>query len=196
MHGMSSQFNTLELKRGAYNYLFIEEDGSHGVHNPKYAAAILRASIDDLKGGIDIDRDGLVDSWEMEHFGDLTSQSGADDWDNDGLNNIEEYNVGTDPRNVDTDGDTFWDLAELQGGSDPLDIDSVLTEDLIMLPAAELAYLPKGTGTVVRFQSLDSLTDGTWTNIGPEQVSEGNWVFQLENTRTNGVNRFFRATED
>lgn len=179
-----------------YNLAMIEDDGSLGVHNPKYIAALLRSSIDDLKGGIDIDCDGLVDSWEMMHFGDLTSQSGADDWDSDGLSNLEEMNVGTDPKLVDTDGDTFWDLAELQGGSDPLDIDSVLTDDLVMLPAAELAYLPKGTGTVVRFQSMDSLTGGTWTNIGPEQVSGGNWVFQLENTRTNGMNRFFRATED
>ncbi|MDF7798470.1 hypothetical protein P4C99_03300 [Pontiellaceae bacterium B1224] len=187
---------TLAQKRGAYNYLFVEEDGSLGVHNPKYAAALLQSSIEDLKGGIDVDCDGLVDSWEMAHFDDLTSQSGADDWDNDGLKNIEELNVGTDPKLADTDGDTIWDLAELQGGSDPLDIDSVLTEDLVLLPAAELAYLPKGTGTVVRFQSIDSLTEGSWTNIGPEQISAGSWVFQLENTRTNGMNRFFRATED
>lgn len=196
LHESTAGYDPIEYRRGVYNYLFVEEDGSHGVHNPKYAAALLRASIDDLTGGIDIDRDGLVDSWEIDHFGDITSQSGADDWDNDGLTNLEEQNVGTSPKLADTDGDTFSDLVELQGGSDPLDIDSVLTDDLMMLQAAELAYLPKGTGTVVRFQSMDSLTDGSWTNIGPEQTSDGNWVFQLENIRTNGVNRFFRATED
>jgi len=33
-----------------YNYLFVEEDGSHGVHNPQYATGILKASIADLGG--------------------------------------------------------------------------------------------------------------------------------------------------
>ena len=186
----------LGLRKGAYNYLFVEEDGSLGVHNPKYAAALLRASIDDLTGGIDIDCDGLVDEWEIAYFGDLTSQSGWDDYDGDGLLNIEEQNAGTNPTLTDTDGDTLSDLVELQGGSDPLDIDSVLTDDMMILTAAELAYLPKGTNTTVQFQARYSMLDGTWSNIGPVQVSDGNWVFQLESTRTNGMTRFFRAVED
>jgi hypothetical protein len=187
---------TISYSKANYNRMFVTEDGSHGVHNPKYAAALLRSSLDDLKGGIDIDRDGLADSWEIENFGDLTSQSGMDDWDKDGLNNIEERNLGTDPKLADTDGDGFSDLAEVQGGSDPLEITSVPEGDLVMLQAAELAYLPKGSNTVVQFQSINSLTDGTWTSIGPAQTNTGDWVFQLESMRTNGVNRFFRATED
>jgi hypothetical protein len=196
MYSMSSYFNTLELKRGAYNYLMVEEDGSHGVHNPKYIAAILRASIDDLTGGIDIDRDGLVDAWEIEHFGDLTSQSGADDYDLDGLVNIEESNLGTNPKLADTDGDTFSDLVEMLDGSDPLDINSLPEGDLVLLPAFELAYLPQNSNSVVQFQSVNSLMDGSWTNIGQAQTNDGNWVYQLENTRTNGSVRFYRATED
>lgn len=31
--------------QAAYNYLFVEDDGSHGIHNPRYASGILRASI-------------------------------------------------------------------------------------------------------------------------------------------------------
>ncbi|MEI6149525.1 MAG: multiheme c-type cytochrome, partial [bacterium] len=57
-------------KRAArYNWLLAYEDGSKGVHNPKYITALLRASIDDLRGGIDVDHDGLRDSWEMQYFG-------------------------------------------------------------------------------------------------------------------------------
>lgn len=191
-----SDLATVQLRKAGYNYKYVYYDGSYGVHNPKYSAAILRASIDDLMGGIDIDRDGLVDSWEIENFGDLTSQSGADDYDGDGLNNIEEYNLGTNALLVDSDGDGFSDLVEVQGNSDPLEITSVPTEDLVLIPAAELAYLPKGTNSTVHFQSIDSLTDGTWTNIGPEQISSGDWLFQLESMRTNGNNRFFRAIEE
>jgi hypothetical protein len=35
-------------KKALYNYLCVEEDGSHGMHNPSYVAGILRASIEDL----------------------------------------------------------------------------------------------------------------------------------------------------
>ena len=44
---VTSAYTPQELK-AAYNYLFVEEDGSHGLHNPGYAVAILQASIDDL----------------------------------------------------------------------------------------------------------------------------------------------------
>ncbi|MCF7817243.1 MAG: ammonia-forming cytochrome c nitrite reductase subunit c552 [Kiritimatiellales bacterium] len=186
----------LGLRKGVYNYLFVTEDGSLGVHNPKYAAALLRSSIDDLKGGIDVDRDGLADAWEIENFGNLTSQSGADDYDGDGLTNIEEHNLGTNPTLADSDGDGFSDLVEVQGNSNPLQIASVPAGDLVMIQAAELAYLPKSSNTTVRFQALDSLTTGSWTNIGPAQVNSGNWVYQLESMRTNGNNRFFRAIEE
>jgi len=196
LHTSTDGYDTLPIKRAVYNYLFVEEDGSHGVHNPKYAAAILRSSIADLKGGIDIDCDGLIDSWEIATFGDLTSQSGDDDYDDDGLTNREEYNVGTNAKVADSDGDGIWDKAELLAGSDPLDINSVPDEDLVMLPAAELAYLPKGTNSTVHFQAIDSLTDGVWSNIGPAQVSGGNWLYQLESMRTNGTQRFFRAIEE
>jgi hypothetical protein len=44
----------------------------------------------------DIDDDGLPDSWEEDHFGDL-NQSESDDYDDDGKTNLEEYQDGTDP---------------------------------------------------------------------------------------------------
>lgn len=188
-------YDSLALKRGGYNYLFIEEDGSHGVHNPKYASAILRASIDDLRGGIDIDRDGLVDSWEIDNFGDLTSQSGTDDYDMDGLNNMAEMKLGTNAMLADSDYDGFSDLVELQGNSDPLMAESVPNSDLILLPAAEIGYMPKGTGTLVSIQMASDLTDGVWTNVGEAQESTGNWIYELDSLRGT-TNRFYRAIEE
>lgn len=44
---VAEDYTPAELK-AAFNYLFVEEDGSHGIHNPQYAAGILRASINDV----------------------------------------------------------------------------------------------------------------------------------------------------
>jgi hypothetical protein len=47
----------------------------------------------------DSDGDGLPDSWELLHFGDLT-QDGQGDFDGDGVNNATELAEGTDPANA------------------------------------------------------------------------------------------------
>jgi hypothetical protein len=46
---------------------------------------------------MDDDRDGLPDSWEMDHFGNTTSQRSAGDPDGDGISNLDEFLDGTDP---------------------------------------------------------------------------------------------------
>lgn len=45
----------------------------------------------------DSDNDGLPDEWEMTHFGNL-NQSGTDDFDGDGTDNLTEYRLGLDPK--------------------------------------------------------------------------------------------------
>ena len=52
----------------------------------------------------DRDGDGLPDDWELENFGDLDNE-GNTDTDGDGLDDLEEFAIGTDPNNPDTDGD-------------------------------------------------------------------------------------------
>lgn len=54
--------------------------------------------------GNDRDGDGLPDDWELENFGNL-DKDGAVDSDSDGLLDSEEFEIGTDPNNPDTDGD-------------------------------------------------------------------------------------------
>jgi hypothetical protein len=46
---------------------------------------------------VDSDSDGLPDAWEMDNFGDLTSQRSAGDPDVDGVSNLDEFLDGTDP---------------------------------------------------------------------------------------------------
>ena len=80
----------------------------------------------------DSDMDGLLDAWELTNFGDL-DQTATTDFDNDGLNELDEFNATTDPTNFDTDGDTIRDGAETSttiyisidnSGTNPLDRDS------------------------------------------------------------------------
>ncbi|MEI6809912.1 MAG: hypothetical protein WCN95_14435, partial [bacterium] len=68
----------------------------------------------------DTDNDRLPDAWEYENFGSLfTAGAGAvygspgySDTDGDGLNDLHEYELGTDPRKADTDGDGVPDGME------------------------------------------------------------------------------------
>ena len=59
----------------------------------------------------DSDSDRMEDDWERTHFGDL-AQNPLGDYDGDGLDNLSEYDLGTDPSSVDTDGDGLSDAIE------------------------------------------------------------------------------------
>ena len=64
--------------------------------------------------GVDQDGDGMEDYWEHVHYLDVNDPSDAQlDSDNDGLTNAEEAALGTDPLNVDSDGDGYSDYAEV-----------------------------------------------------------------------------------
>lgn len=65
----------------------------------------------------DTDEDGLIDSWEIQYFGDLTTTAGGptEDWDVDGMTDKEEHDHGTNPTNYDTDGDGLEDGEEFHG---------------------------------------------------------------------------------
>ena len=64
----------------------------------------------DLKAWLDMDSDsdGIPDRWERKYFGDVR-QTADGDFDGDGLSNIKECRLGTNPVNPDTDGDGIPD---------------------------------------------------------------------------------------
>ncbi|MCW1884085.1 hypothetical protein OKA04_05045 [Luteolibacter flavescens] len=100
---------------------------------------------------MNVDNDGLRDSWEITHFGSIATQNGTDDSDGDFDSNLMEFTAGTLPANagsfsdtdadglgdgweilyfgniaakngtVDSDGDLFTDLQEYKYGSVPTD---------------------------------------------------------------------------
>lgn len=68
----------------------------------------------------DSDEDSLPDVWEEKYKLDKNNANDAKlDNDLDGLTNLEEYKYGTNPRNADTDGDTYKDGAEVEKGYNP-----------------------------------------------------------------------------
>ncbi|MFC1493912.1 hypothetical protein ACFL6W_01410 [Thermodesulfobacteriota bacterium] len=76
----------------------------------------------------DIDSDGMPDEWEREYGLDALSDDAADDLDDDGSSNIDEYSAETYPNDADSDDDGMPDGWEIQYGLDPLANDA--DEDL------------------------------------------------------------------
>lgn len=66
------------------------------------------------------DGDGLNNQWEINFFGNITSQTGSGDFDGDNLTNAQEFAAGTDPTVPDTDGDGLNDGDEAAEGANPL----------------------------------------------------------------------------
>ncbi len=77
--------------------------------------------------------DSIDDKWRLDHFGCIECPEAAldADPDNDGLNNLEEYNHQTNPTKKDTDGDGWKDGTEIEKGTDPTNPDSKPTSILL-----------------------------------------------------------------
>jgi len=82
-----------------------------------------------LKGEIEINVVGAgctnIKNWNMILFLDSTKKGNIDvdksDYDGDGLSNLQEKKLGTDPKNTDSDNDGIDDGTEVANGTDPRD---------------------------------------------------------------------------
>lgn len=129
-------------------------------------------------GDADADNDGLPDSWEETYFGNTTNQTGSDDPDGDGLNNTQEYELGTDPTVADSDGDGLNDGNETERGTDPLDDDSdddgITDGDEVANGTDPLDANDPGDGNNTGNQTDPNDTDGDGLNDQWEQDNFGN----------------------
>ena len=102
---------------GVYEIMYKASDGAL---EDTQRAMITVNSINDTDG------DDMLDSWEMDHFGTL-DRDGSGDFDGDGLTDIEEYLLGTDP----TDDDDAPSIPKIQSPLYGAEVTN-LTPDLVI----------------------------------------------------------------
>jgi Bacterial Ig domain/Bacterial TSP3 repeat len=109
----------------------------------------------------DTDGDGLPDEWEEDNGLVVGVNDAGLDPDGDGLNNLGEYNAGSDPNQADTDGDGLNDGSEvLTYQTDPLKADT--DEDGLSDGDEVNTHM---TDPLAADTDQDGLTDGDEVNI-------------------------------
>jgi hypothetical protein len=93
----------------------------------------------------DTDADGLLDEWETANFGNL-DRDGTGDFDEDGLIDSVESEIGSSPILADTDSDGASDGYEFDRGTDPADGNSTPIPAGTGLAAGLIAYWPFDDG--------------------------------------------------
>jgi hypothetical protein len=175
----------------AYNYLFVMEDGSHGIHNTAYAVGILKASINNLTG--DANNDGLPDAWQTQYFGAINNVNASPNANpaGDGVPNWLKYSLGLDPTKpgVAVAGGVVW-----MNGKNLVNppIDPGETNTVKIYTAAEVVFNSEA-GKSYQIQAISSLSSG-WENLGAPIQGTGDPISYVTPTRKN-AQMFFRVTQ-
>jgi predicted CXXCH cytochrome family protein len=179
---INSSWTRPQLRAG-YNYLFVVEDGSYGIHNLSYAVGLLKASIADLTG--DANMDGLPDWWQIQYFGTITNPQAAPYATpaNDGVPNWLKYSSGLNPLVAGvpmTGGYVFG----------PSVVNPLGTNAVTIYTAAEINFNTQ-VGVTYQIQSIGKMGDA-WQNVGGSIAGNGGSMRYLTQTR-NPSQQFFRV---
>jgi hypothetical protein len=170
--------------RAGWNWQFVNNESSKGVHNASYAVGLLKASMGDLTG--DANNDGLPDSWQIQYFGSITNANAAPDADpaGDGVPNWLKYTLGLDPTvpGLVVPGGVVWADGGILNTSSP-------TNTIHITSAAEV-YFNTQLGKMYQLQSINTLTGG-WDNIGGPIAGTGNTISYVTPTRSH-VQQYYR----
>jgi hypothetical protein len=167
----------------AWNWQFVEVEGSMGIHNAPYAVGVLKASIADLTG--DSNNDGLPDAWQIGYFGSTTNAAAAPGSINNtnGIPNWMMYALGLDPHSGSTaiNGVIYVNGKNLVNGA---------TNTIAIYTAAEVVFDTQ-IGTTYTIQGITALT-GDWQNISTNIPGTGTSVSYVTPTRNN-TQMFYRV---
>jgi hypothetical protein len=176
---------TPQQLKAAYNYLFVQSDGSYGVHNIAYTVDLLKASITDMGGGAAAS--GLPSAWQIQYFGSTTNPNAAPNADpaGDGVPNWLKYALGLNPTVA---GLTLTNGVVWANGS--AQISPSNTNSIAIYTAAEVAFTTE-VGKTYQLQGISSLGAG-WQNIGSPITGTGSSMSFLTPTR-NDQQQYFRV---
>ncbi len=172
--------------QAAWNWQFVNVEGSRGVHNAPYAVGVLKASIADLTG--DVNNDALPDSWQIQYFGNVNAPGASPNATpaGDGIPNWLKYALGLNPTVaglVVPDG-VVWASSSSIGGS---------TNRLHIYTAAEISFNSE-VGRNYQIQAVSSLGGG-WQNIGGAIAGTGQSVSYVTPTRSK-ERQFYRVIQN
>ena len=172
--------------QAAYNWQFVSNDGSLGVHNAFYAVGLLKASIANLTGVSTTG--GLPDAWLSQYFGPgfaTNAAAGPNAVNNtNGLPNWMMYALGLSPIagfTVGGSGVIYFNGNNIVNGA---------TNTVAIYTAAEVAFNTQ-VGTTYTIQGISALT-GSWQNISTNIPGTGGSVSYVTPTRGN-TQMFFRV---
>ncbi|MCX8496494.1 MAG: VWA domain-containing protein [Akkermansiaceae bacterium] len=169
-------------------------------------------NIYETENGGDTDGDAMPDRYESLHAGlNPTLNDAATDIDGDGLTNLQEYLLGTDPGLMDTDGGGETDGSENSQGANPWDRRDDAVPNIIVAhvierigdaqPPTSLAYIrPAPSQNVVHFSVEKGVSDvdvfratavnGAYALAGSVNTATSGGIF-LDTGLTNGTTYFY-----
>jgi hypothetical protein len=172
----------------AYNWEFVNNDGSLGVHNAPFATGLLKASIADLTGTSV--PGGLPDAWEITYFGSTTNANGAPDADpaHDGIPNWLKYALGLNPTvpGVAVPNGVVYANGNTLGGNSSSNSIEIYT-------AAEITFNTVA-GTTYQIQEVSALSQG-WQNVGNPIVATNTASMSYLTPTQGNVQQYFRVVE-